>query len=182
VGFFNQTIVIRCRIAGTNSFNQLLGQVREQVLDGLAHQYTPFQEIVRRLSPHREKARNPLFQVFFNLLDLPVDDADWGDLRVTPLALPEGGARFDFTLYLRPKNGSLLLDLHYNRARYAPERAAALLDQYKYLLQQITAAPEQPLPHYRLTSEPENLERRIRNPKVFEKETIQDRFLATAAR
>ena len=62
VGYFVNPVVIRGRVNGDLSFKSLLGQVRQTVLDGLAHAAIPFQLLVERLQPERELDRSPLFQ------------------------------------------------------------------------------------------------------------------------
>jgi hypothetical protein len=71
IGLFVNTVVVRTRLSGEGSFRDLLGQVRNTVLDAYGHQDMPFEELVAALDVKRDLSRSPLFQVFFNHLNVP---------------------------------------------------------------------------------------------------------------
>ncbi|GEM_PF-5511429 len=79
IGFFINTVVLRLNFSGHPSFRLLLSRVREVVLGAYKHQDVPFEKLVEELQPERDTSRNPLFQVWFNMLNL-------GDIQ---LELPE---------------------------------------------------------------------------------------------
>uniref|UniRef100_UPI0005C20B0C condensation domain-containing protein n=1 Tax=Rubrivivax gelatinosus TaxID=28068 RepID=UPI0005C20B0C len=63
IGFFVNTLVLRTRVRGDQDFQSLLQQVKRSALDAQAHQDLPFEQLVEALSPARDLARTPLFQV-----------------------------------------------------------------------------------------------------------------------
>src|SRR5262249_50052341 len=67
VGYFVNPVVIRSRLFGGPTFDELLERVRRSVIDALAHQHYPFGLLVERLRPDRDAGRSPLFQTMFIL-------------------------------------------------------------------------------------------------------------------
>jgi NRPS condensation-like uncharacterized protein len=67
VGFFVNTLVLRIHLSDELTFRTLLAKVREICLEAYANQDVPFEMIVARLKPHRERGVSPLFQVMFSL-------------------------------------------------------------------------------------------------------------------
>ena len=78
MGFFANSLVLRCRRVGDPTFADWLHQVREVCLDAFSHQELPFEVLVAALDPERHPGRNPLFQALLALHHRPA----------TPLGLP----------------------------------------------------------------------------------------------
>nr|WP_220378013.1 condensation domain-containing protein [Streptomyces inhibens] len=62
VGFFANTLVLRSDTSGNPSMAELLARVREADLEFLAHQETPFDQVVEAVAPPRSRARHPSFR------------------------------------------------------------------------------------------------------------------------
>jgi amino acid adenylation domain-containing protein len=72
VGPFVNTVVLRTRLCGNQTFRDLLRRVREVVLGASSHQELPFEKVVEALRPPRDPSRNPLFQVNFRVQTAPL--------------------------------------------------------------------------------------------------------------
>ncbi|WP_155731761.1 condensation domain-containing protein, partial [Pseudoalteromonas luteoviolacea] len=59
IGFFVNTLVLRSDLSGKPSFQSLLEQSKNMLLDGYAHQQVPFEQIVERLQPERSLSHSP---------------------------------------------------------------------------------------------------------------------------
>ncbi|MCP4656403.1 MAG: amino acid adenylation domain-containing protein, partial [bacterium] len=152
VGFFLNTLALRTRIAGTLSFGELLGRVRRVVLEATVHQEVPFEKLLEELQPERSLSHSPLFQVLFNMLNLPDRGFAVPGLKLEALALPEWESKFDFTLYVEEVDDEIRLQLIYNADLFDRARMVEMLAQYAGLLEQIVADPESAIGSYSLVS------------------------------
>ncbi|NUR91948.1 MAG: AMP-binding protein, partial [Nonomuraea sp.] len=144
-GCFINTLVMRATMDGDLPYTDLLAQVREYALGAYAHQGVPFEQVVEELDPPRDLSRNPLFQVVFNLLNLPKSDLDMTGLTVRERAVETGTAQVDLVLYVYEQDDELLCRLEYNTALYDESTVRRLLRHYETLLGSIAEAPETPL-------------------------------------
>ncbi|WPB76076.1 amino acid adenylation domain-containing protein [Archangium violaceum] len=154
VGCFVNTLVLRTRLKPEQTFRELLGQVREVVLEGLAHQDVPFERLVEELRPERDPSRSPLFQVMFVLQNVPMAELALPGLAMSPL---EGTfaptAKFDLTLTFTETPRGLHTLLEYNTDLFDHGTATRILQQMRTLLEGIVARPEQQLRHLPLLTE-----------------------------
>src|SRR5581483_6017203 len=71
IGFFVNTLVLRTEIRAEESFEQLLAEEREVLLQAQTHQELPFEKLVEELQPERSLSHTPLFQVMVTLDNTP---------------------------------------------------------------------------------------------------------------
>lgn len=162
IGFFINTLVMRCDLSGAPSFAGLLARVREVALGAYTHQDIPFEKLVEELSPERDTSRSPLFQVCLTYLDLPsVAGADGGG---GDLDFDVNVAKFDLTLAVAHRPGApLALSFEYRTALFDEATIARLAMHFQNLLAALVAAPDAPVHDLDLRDEAERAQMRAWN-------------------
>lgn len=100
---------------------------------------------MKELNPVRDLSYPPIFQVIFNMINVPEFQQDWDDLAVDVQIPLEIGAKVDFTLYLEATADGMRLDLVYNSDLFTPARMDTLLTQYCSLIEQVISLPTNPI-------------------------------------
>ncbi|HSF41682.1 MAG TPA: amino acid adenylation domain-containing protein, partial [Thermoanaerobaculia bacterium] len=146
IGFFLNTLVLRTGLSGRPTFRELVRRVRETALSAFAHQDVPFERLLQEIQPERDLSRTPLFQVFFNMLNLPLAEARLpSGLAIEPLGTGAGDAKFDLTVYAAQGEEGIGFNLVYNADLFDEARMEELLRQYRALLAQAAERPDAPM-------------------------------------
>ncbi|GGK79749.1 non-ribosomal peptide synthetase [Mangrovihabitans endophyticus] len=151
VGCYLNTLALRLDLHGDPSFATLLGRVRSSALDAFAHQRLPFQSLVKDQAPERRLVRNPLFQVFFNVLP-PVAELKLHGCTTQHLPMPETDSKFDVTLYVSTQDTRLVLEAVYDASRYAADRIDDLLEQVAAVLRQAVVTADRRVAQFDLAT------------------------------
>ena len=140
IGFFVNMLVLCTPVSGDPGFLELLARTREVCLGSYAHQDVPFDRLVEELRPERRGARNPLFQVVFQLEE-PLAVERLGAAAVAVERLETGTAKFDLTLSAVRQPGGLAATLEYDADLFDPATADRLLGHWRTLVEGIAADP-----------------------------------------
>jgi amino acid adenylation domain-containing protein/non-ribosomal peptide synthase protein (TIGR01720 family) len=139
IGFFVNTLVMRTDMSSKPSFRELLARVRRTALDAYAHQDLPFERLVDELHPVRDLSRNPLFQVCFQLFNVPAVS----ESMLPPHPVEAGTAKFDlrFDLLLSPTSLSGFFE--YSTDLFEASTIARMAEHFLTLLEAVVADPEE---------------------------------------
>ncbi|GAA1656700.1 hypothetical protein GCM10009765_02710 [Fodinicola feengrottensis] len=116
------TVVVRSRITAATTVRQLLDGIRDQVLDSLEYQGTPFEAVVGALNPPRRPGWVPYADVTLAATTAFRDDLRLGDARLVPYALDHDDAgyagKFGLTATFEEIDGRLRGVLMYRGDRF----------------------------------------------------------------
>ncbi len=143
IGCFINMFALRTDIGGKSSFRELLGRVREVVLEAYAHQDLPFEKLVEELQPERELSRSPLFQVMFVLQNNSMPPLELKGLTLNSLHLPSGTTNFDLTLELQEMPSGLTGWFEYNTDLFEDNTVQRMAGHFQTLLEGVVANPMQ---------------------------------------
>ncbi|HSK77764.1 MAG TPA: amino acid adenylation domain-containing protein [Thermoanaerobaculia bacterium] len=152
IGFFLNTLVLRTDLSGSPSFRELAARVRTVTLEAYSHQDVPFEAVLNRLRLDRDLSRTPLFQVLFNLLNLPARELSLPELDLQLLTPAEVPSKFDMTFYISEAESRIGFNLVYNADLFDEARMAEVLSQLETLLAQAVERPDEPVDHLSLVT------------------------------
>ncbi|MGK5518176.1 condensation domain-containing protein [Micromonospora sp. URMC 107] len=143
VGFFVDTLVLRTDLAGGPSFTEVLDRVRGTVLAALTHDDVPFEDVVAAIRPRRDPARNPLFEIMFQVLHTAEEPGTLGGATVEPLPMNATDAKFDLVFTVcRTAAGALRCVLEYASGLFDRTTMRRLAEDYVTLLERLAGEPE----------------------------------------
>ncbi|HEX7334404.1 MAG TPA: amino acid adenylation domain-containing protein [Pyrinomonadaceae bacterium] len=158
IGFFVNMLVLRTGLAGDLRFTELLGRVRKTSLAGYAHQDMPFEELVKRLAPERDRSRTPLFQIAFALQNA---NRNTGLLQLPGIeVLPEAADEivtnnYDLFFEFKEEGDELVCALRYDVNLFEAETVRRLGSHLERLLESVVTGPERRLAELEWVSEAE---------------------------
>jgi amino acid adenylation domain-containing protein/non-ribosomal peptide synthase protein (TIGR01720 family) len=96
IGFFLNLAVLRTKMHGDPTFEELLGRVRDSALASLAHQDFPFERLTEVMEGTRDASYPPLVQVSYVLQNVHIPQPEFEDIRlVDSWQTDTDTARFD---------------------------------------------------------------------------------------
>jgi amino acid adenylation domain-containing protein/non-ribosomal peptide synthase protein (TIGR01720 family) len=183
VGCFVNSVALRAKLSGEQSFAQLLAAVRRSVTDAVANSDVPLEDVVDAVRPERDAGRTPLFQTMFVMQNAPVEEMSLPELSLRPVQLHNGTARFDITLEIADRGSALTGTLEYSTELFEQSFIACLVEQYQTLLESAVREPARPVANLTmLTSQQQRLPCAEEGSGRESPALVHDRIDAVAAR
>ncbi|MBD0256735.1 MAG: hypothetical protein ICV83_13535, partial [Cytophagales bacterium] len=148
IGFYANTLALRTRFEGTDTFGGLLEKVKARTLDAFAHGAYPFDLLVDELPLSRDWGRSPLFDVMLTLQNM--------HNRRALGSFPEGlsvrshetdnlVSKFDLVFCFSEAGDHLDVLLEYDTALFTEKTIRSLTDSLVALMAQALPQPGLPL-------------------------------------
>lgn len=129
VGCFMNTLPVRLRVQGRQSFIEVHAGVNEALLGAMEHQQCPVDRIVEVVNPSRQGGM-PLFRSALLLQNFPRPDPMTSGLEVELVDVALDGLGLDLRLVGADFNGEFRLALEYDQRNFDATAAEALLSNY----------------------------------------------------
>ncbi|NSL90992.1 amino acid adenylation domain-containing protein [Chitinophaga sp. Mgbs1] len=183
IGFYVNTLPMRTRFTGKDSFRKLLSGVKAVTLDAYAHQAYPFDELVEVLNPVRDAGRHPLFDVMVVLQNIDVareeqaahlDGVDVKGYGYNGKVV----SKFDLTFFVLDDGERLLVRTVYNTDIFGPALIHQLSTHLQQLMEAVTEDCLQPLSDLPMLDEAtqQQLLRESISSVIYEDTTVVDLF------
>jgi non-ribosomal peptide synthetase component F len=155
IGFFTNSLVLRTRLNGNPSFDEVLQRVREVTLGAYEHQDLPFEKLVEELQPERSLSHAPLFQVVFSLQNAPTMSGSSEDTSEAAPQVHTSTSKFDLTVTAAEVGKTLMGSFEYNTDIFEATTIERMMDQYHRLLEAVVENSEQRLSDIHLITDEE---------------------------
>ena len=140
LGYFVNPFALRVSFSGNPTFRDLLQAVRQEVLEGLAHDDVPFERVVRALQVPPDRSRNPLFQMILSMQPKsPSTNSGW-DLATEEVS--NGGSKLDLMIVIDDRGDSVFGPITFNPDLFDAGTISQLVEHWQTLLRHAIAGPE----------------------------------------
>ena len=135
IGFFMETLALRDQIDHDAPIRDAIRQIAANALSGFDMRDVPFQHIVEQLGLQGQHERNPLFEVFFNYIAIPLRGQQ-GErvLRFSDHEIDNHTAKFDLTCYIIDDALKPRVVFNARKGRFSPRTVEWYLTLYTRLL------------------------------------------------
>lgn len=139
-GYFVNPLPLRFDIAGNPTFKDLQLRVRKTLLEALAHEETPFPEIVKSIQYRTNPSRNPLFQIALSQQPkLPHLPGGWG---LVTEEFSNGCSKLDLIVVIDDRGESVSGPITYNPDLLESETVRRMIRHWETLLADASAHPD----------------------------------------
>jgi len=145
IGFFMNTLVLRCDLSSNPSFNELLEQSKNTLSGAYMHQQVPFDQIVERLQPERSLSYGPLFQVMLVLQNNERGELELPSLTLSQVETEANTAKFDLALNVAESPEGLMLYWAFNTDLFNESTINRLAEHFGTLVNSLVGAPDKPI-------------------------------------
>lgn len=145
VGMFVNTMALRTRLEHNPTFNDLLTQVRETMLEAYDYQDVPFDLVVERLSPERNLGQTPIFQSMFSFQNYSKLDLDLEGMESQLVDIILDTAKFELYLDMTATEEGLQGVFEYQKHLYDQQLMEQLSQHFIQLIEQIVEDEQQPI-------------------------------------
>ncbi|MEU1167621.1 condensation domain-containing protein, partial [Streptomyces sp. NPDC005921] len=155
IGYFLNTVAIRCDLSGEPGLGALVDRVRDSTLAALAHASTPFEEVVRAVGASRGGTSSPVYQVMFALQTGQSSRPFLSGNEVEEIPYDPPTAKHDLTIMIDEDADGLLGRLEYSTDVIDRETACLLADHLVSLARAVVTDPTRPMAAIPLATEAE---------------------------
>ncbi|WP_193199909.1 non-ribosomal peptide synthetase/type I polyketide synthase [Nostoc sp. MG11] len=158
IGFFANTLVLRCQVSQDMTFSDLLQQVRQVAQAAYARQDFPFEQVVEVLAPERDSSQNPLIQVIFAFQNASMKPPVIPGLEIATSDFQAHTVRFDLEMHLLQAEDGLTGYLIYNTDLFQAATIEKLASHYVNLLRSLSTDADQNIQQVAILETAEKME------------------------
>ena len=156
IGFYLNTLAIRTQFEGSDSFNELLANLKSVMLETYKYQHCPFDHLVHKLNLRRDTSRSALFDVLVNHLRVQDDNQNQESLQgihSTSISLSdETVSKYDLEFEFYEHDNHCKVNIVFNTSLFTEATISRLKEHYLNILMDAMNQPEKTLDNLTLIS------------------------------
>lgn len=137
LGFYVNTLALRTRFNGEDSFEEVISRVKQVMLEAHEHQDYPFDLLVDELELERDLTRSPLFDILImhqvSENQIPYDESISTAQDIT--------SKFDITFSFTESADALAASINYSSHLFSAERMKRMAGHLKKLIKNFISFP-----------------------------------------
>lgn len=156
IGFFVNTLALRCKIDDGTACADLLEAVKNICLSAYDHQNLPFEHIVDKLQIPRDPGRTPIFQVMLSLQNAHnATNLSLNNLQINSLPINRKVARFDLMFNFSNSSDQLHCEIEYNTDLHRSSTIVLMAQHFNNLLREILCDINRPINQFAMLGDDE---------------------------
>jgi amino acid adenylation domain-containing protein len=148
IGVFNNALVLRTRVPRSSKFSEVLAQVSDTVIQATANQDLAYERVLQALG-NDDLGRDRLYYVNFIYQRSFIENIKFADIQLIDLPSRTPGAPYDLNFFMVERPEGWRLSLEYNTDLYSATTAERILGQFRQLMEEVIANPEQTVSQFR---------------------------------
>ncbi|MEM9921073.1 MAG: amino acid adenylation domain-containing protein [Bacteroidota bacterium] len=155
IGMFVNTLPLRQRIDGKQSFRAFLRQVQKKTLQGLDHQAYSYEELLDDIKVERNTSHNPLFDVLFSFLNFEEPEFKIPGLSLQPIEKRHKVSKFDLTLTGFETGRKIQMEIEYSTELFQAQTIERFATYFQQVVSTVCADPTLSIADMKIASEEE---------------------------
>ncbi len=150
MGYYVNTLAVKTQIPECDTFNNLIEETKERLLQAFDHQYYPFDKIEELIDLESSANRGKLFDIMVILQsqEIVVSEGDlFNGLVATDYPLARKHTKFDLTFNFFENPEDLHLQLEYSTELFSEGWIRRMFDHFQQLVLAFTEKSDDPLRH-----------------------------------
>ena len=155
MGLFVNTVVFRNRPEASKTYGELLTEVKKDTLNAYANQDYQLDWLIKKLKVSKEKNRNPIFDVMFNMQNMELPEINVEGLKAVPYTIRDDSTRFELILIINELKNDIKFEFIYCNKLFKEETILQYKNRFIQLLKLVVENPQIRIGDIRLINEEE---------------------------
>ena len=152
IGYFSNSLAVPSEIDFESSFLDFMKKIENFMLESHDYQDIPFDFIVDQLNVDRIMSQNPVFQIWFVLLNDTAEKINIPNVHANSLSLNENISRFDMALIVEKNGRNLQLNFNYMIDLFDRVYIEELAENFIHFINQLDINAEKSIGSYSVLS------------------------------